>query len=406
MPASSASTISCILARSGTDEPGGPIASAASAAAASRPRTSLDAASLPPTPRAHLSNAASGMPRASSARISGTLDAAAASPAASASRGATRRRGPREKMIPQRSAAGANPERRRTDSDPSPHIHRSAARVHASFISSLSSRLGTISRRKKSLTSGERLAGSGASGSAARGGPPRGSASASASASGADAFAGSTAPNPAKASADSMPSSFAPPPVIPGGVGGAVSAEIFGLDRASAGASRATVTASDRSPSLRHTSAAASACSPASTKNVAANAYLCLDMSAYAFFSAASLCRSSAKFLDKNSASLVSLAALKRPARTLVLPRAAYSSAHGFSPPGSRVAANSARAAASTSRRSSPSSLTHSGTPSRLSSDHAQPADSEDRSEDRSASRVSHCSAHASVSPLGPRASG
>ena len=167
------------------------------------------------------------------------------------------------------------------------------------------------------------------------------------------------------------------------------------------GASRATVTASDRSPSLRHTSAAASACSPASTKNVAANACLCLDMSAYAFFSAASLCRSSAKFLDKNSASLVSLAALKRPARTLVLPRAAYSSAHGFSPPGSRVAANSARAAVSTSRRSFPSSLTHSGTPSRRSSDHAQ-ADSEDSSEDRSASCVSHCSAHASVSPLGP----
>ena len=95
------------------------------------------------------------------------------------------------------------------------------------------------------------------------------------------------------------------------------------------------------------TSAAASACCPASTKNAAANEYLCLDMSAYAFFSAASLCRSSEKFLDKNSASLVSRDALKSPARTLVLPRAAYSSAQGFSPPGSRVAANSARAAAS-----------------------------------------------------------
>ena len=108
MLASSASTISCIVARSGTDEPGGRLPPPP-APPPSRPRTSR----TPPPPsdaRAHLSNAASGMPRASSARISGTLDAAAASPAASASRG-RRGEGPAREDDPQRSAAGANPER-------------------------------------------------------------------------------------------------------------------------------------------------------------------------------------------------------------------------------------------------------------------------------------------------------
>ena len=349
------------------------------------------------------------MPHLSSARINRTVPALPASAAASASRGATRRKAFLAEMNPHRSADDARLESVVTASRPSPHIHRTAARVHPS-----PSRLGTTSRRKKSFTSGGRLAGSGASASAVLGS----AAAAAAFTRLSDAFAvedpPSIAPKPAKASIDIMPSSLAPPPppTIPASFradptrvnGAPVSTEGFEV-LASAGANLATVTASDRSPSLRHTSAAASACCPASTKNAAANEYLCLDMSAYAFFSAASLCRSSAKSLDKNSASLVSRDALKRPARTLVLPRAAYSSAQGFSPPGSRVAANSARAAASTSRRSSPVSLSHSGAPSRLRSFHDLSFDSSFKTDDRSASCVSHCSAHASSTPRGPCAS-
>ena len=346
------------------------------------------------------------MPHLSSARINRTVPTLAASAAASASRGATRRKAFLAEMNPHRSADDARSESAVTASRPSPHIHRTAARVHPS-----PSRLGTTSRRRKSFTSGGRLAGRGASASAVLG------SAAAAFTRDSDAFAvedpPSIAPKPAKASIDIMPSSLAPPPATtpasfradPTRVNGApVSTEGFEV-LASAGANLATVTASDRSPSLRHTSAAASACCPASTKNAAANEYLCLDMSAYAFFSAASLCLSSAKFLDKNSASLVSRDALKSPDRTLVLPRAAYSSAQGFSPPGSRVAANSARAAASTSRRSSPVSLSHSGAPRRLRSFHDLSFDSSFKTEDRSASCVSHCSAHASSTPRGPYAS-
>ena len=179
-------------------------------------------------------------------------------------------------------------------------------------------------------------------------------------------------------------------------------------------ASLATATASDKSPACFHTSAAASCGAPASTKNAEANKYLCLESSAYAFFKAASRFFRKEKSREKKSASRVSRAARNTPASVFARPSAAKRSAHGFSPPGSRVFANASRAAASVSRRSVSSSRTHSGAPVIRSARHdvsfesgSGPSATRDPSDDkpndaRSASCASLCVAHASSSPRGP----
>ena len=179
-------------------------------------------------------------------------------------------------------------------------------------------------------------------------------------------------------------------------------------------ASLATATASDKSPTCFHTSAAASCGWPASTKNAEANKYLCLESSAYAFFNAASRFFRSEKSREKKSASRASRAARNTPASVAARPSAAKRSAHGFSPPGSREEANAWRAAASISFRSVSSSRTHSGAPVVRSARHAResgpsadpdPSADEKPNDASNASCASLCVAHASSSPRGPCAS-
>ena len=300
-----------------------------------------------------------------------------------------------------------------TDASPSPHIQRSAASVHASsprVASEETPKLGITSARRNVFAAGDRDAGSGASASGSFSGGGVGDVR--------ETFSGVVsgvvfrAPKFANASIEMVPSSPASPPIFAPGsrlesvrvrVGFGSSASFF-----AAGASLATVTANERSPPCFHTNAAASAGCPASAKKVAAKRYLCLESSAYAFLSAASRCLASAKSREKNSARRASRTARKRPARTPTRPRLTKRSAHGFSPAGSLVAANSARAAPSTSARSASSSRSQSGAP--RSRSRAQPRkpvpypvpDESSSADAKSASCVSHCSAHANSSPRGP----